>query len=206
MSNFVVLQRFYHQQSQHRDKSERNRPKIDSTNPFLSHIPKYQFETSSSPPSGSTYESSNDYPISNLSTSNTPPSYNSNIPIYQPQSNQNSPKNPFIFSNSNNRKISSSPQNVYNEHGGSNSGYGNQDVYSNNLYGRTMSKTEAKSNAEKSVTNGKHDSNTKEEQGKWHFISILFSIGFKLQIIWCELLYAIFSVIINFIRFYFQRV
>lgn len=152
--SFVVLQRFYHQQSQHRDKSERNRPAIDSTNPFLSHIPKYQFETSS-----------DDYLPPSLS--NTPPSYNSNIPTYQPQTNQNSQKIPFAYTNSNNRKISSSPQNVYNEHGGSNSGYGNQDVYSNNLYGRTMSKMDGKSNAEKSLVNGKSDSG-KEDQGKWH--------------------------------------
>lgn len=106
-----------------------------------------------------------------LNISNTPPSYHTNIPTYQPQSNQNSNKNPFTYNNSNNRKISSSPQNVYNEHGGSNSGYGNQDVYSNNLYGRTMSKSDAKNNAEKSVVNGKSDSGTRDEQGKWHFIT-----------------------------------
>lgn len=157
---FAVLQRFYHQQSQHRDKSERNRPTMDSTNPFLSHIPKYQFETLSSSPSGSTYECSDYQP-----PTNTLPSYNSNIPTYQPQSNQNSQKNPFIYSNSNNRKISSTPQNVYNEHGGSNSGYGNQDVYSNNLYGRTMSQIEARSSAEKSLVNGKNEPGGKEDQG-----------------------------------------
>lgn len=160
----LVLQRFYHQQSQHRDKSERNRATIDSTNPFLSHIPKYQFESSS--PSGATSESSHhDYLPPNIS--NTPPSYNSNIPTYQPQSNQNSHKNPFTYNNSNNRKISSSPQNVYNQHGGGNSGYGNQDVYSNNLYGRTTSKMDAKSNADRSLVNGKSDSG-KEDQGKLH--------------------------------------
>lgn len=52
--------------------------------------------------------------------------------------------------------------------GGSNSGYGSQDVYSNNLYGRTMSKHDGKSNAEKSMVNGKSDS----DQGKWHSISL----------------------------------
>lgn len=132
---------------------------MDSTNPFLSHIPKYQFEASSSP-SGSTYESSDYPPPPNMS--NASPSYNSNIPTYQqPQSNQNSQKNLFTYNNSNNRKISSSPQNVYNEHGGSNSGYGNQDVYSNNLYGRTMSK----SNADKCLVNGKSESGAKDDQG-----------------------------------------
>ncbi|XP_037036933.1 dual specificity mitogen-activated protein kinase kinase hemipterous-like isoform X1 [Bradysia coprophila] len=147
----IVLQRFYHQQSQHRDKSERNRP-VDSTNPFLSHIPKYQFDKS--------FDPTHEY----LQPPNTPPSCNSYIPTYQPQSNQNGQKNPFTYTNSNNRKISSKPQNVYNEHGGSNSGYGNQDVYSNNLYGRTMSKMDGKPNAEKNVVNGKSES-SKEDQG-----------------------------------------
>ncbi|KAJ6636226.1 Dual specificity mitogen-activated protein kinase kinase hemipterous [Pseudolycoriella hygida] len=156
----IVLQRFYHQQSQHRDKSERDRPTIDNTNPFLSHIPKYQFETLSSSPS-----SSNECQSPNIS--HTPPSYSSNIPTYQPQTNQNSQKNPFVYINSNHRKISSSPQNVYSELGGNNSGYGNQDVYSNNLYGRTMSKIDGKSTA----VNGKNDSVTKEDQGWFNSIA-----------------------------------
>lgn len=168
----TVLQRFYHQQSQHRDKSERNRP-IDSTNPFLSHIPKYQFDKS--------LESSNDY----LPSANTLPSYNSNIPTYQPQSNQNGQRNPFTYTNSNNRKISSTPPNVYSEHGGGNSGYGNQDVYSNNLYGRTMSKVDGKSNAEKNLVNGKSDS-SREDQGKWPDIVSNVSRWFFLLILFAN--------------------
>lgn len=51
-------------------------------------------------------------------------------------------------------------------------------MYSNNLYGRTMSKMDGKSNAEKSAVNGKSES-SKDDQGKCEtFVAILLVFNF----------------------------
>lgn len=42
-----------------------------------------------------------------------------------------------------------------------------------------MSKSDAKNNTEKNVANGKNDSGTRDDQGKWHFITNLFSMHFS---------------------------
>lgn len=227
--NFVVLQRFYHQQSQLRDKMDNRRTKqtIDPTNPFLSHIPKYQHQYSSSPPpqmpantttyNPQTTQSSTQQPQSlpdtinkidnrynspspNILSNNFEPNYTSNIPIYHNSQNhhhpttvasgaattitsataKHCPKSPFNFTNSNNRKISSAsppPPNVYIERGSNSSGYGNQNVYSNNLYGRTMTQHHQKQQflqqcskeeidlINGSTTSGSRDT-SREDQGK----------------------------------------
>lgn len=155
----------------------------ETTNPFFSNIPKYQYSSSPSTnyiPTTITAAPSppippphtiDQYPSPNV-TNKYEPNYTSNIPIYHNNQHHhsttqhyqapssplaNSPKNQFMFSNiTNNRKpinttLSSSPPppgavtstvpNVYIDRGTSSSGYGNQNVYSNQMYGRTMTQS-----------------------------------------------------------------
>lgn len=208
----------------------------DISNPFLSHIPKYQHQYSSPPtnyiPTTITQQtaapsSSTPPPHHNIidqqhfpSLNKYEPNYTSNIPIYhnnqqQQQQQQyhtqqyqpppsplaNSPKNQFMFNHTTNTRNTSSPPpvqssaapNVYIDRGTGSSGYGNQNVYSNQMYGRTITQSNHQKlppttqqqqqqpnkdcNDAKHILNGNSgvDALRGEDQGIPHiFLSILF--------------------------------
>lgn len=194
----LVLQRFYHQQNQlrekEREKQQQKREMNTSTNPFVnSYIPKYH--PANQIPSQLNNQTTSQQHISDelaqstrkYSTSptlhhsqqigshgteslhqqqqehNCSPSSNfhSNIPVYNSQNLASSPKQFYTTTttvvNSTSKKFMSPPQtptNTYGGHsGGTSSGYGTQNVYSNNLYGRTTTKNASK------------EGNIKDDQG-----------------------------------------
>lgn len=77
----TVLQRFYHQQNQLRDKQERRNQETDETDPFFSHIPKYRSPYSSSPPI-QTYQQIPAHPIPHRQANIHQPIYSRSPPTH----------------------------------------------------------------------------------------------------------------------------
>lgn len=96
MFSFLVLQRFYHQQNQLRDKQERRNKEADDPDPFFSNIPKYRQPYSSSPPV-QTYQY---IPVHPAAQRQQPPTYHQPLYSVSPpiQIDQTPPlhNNPFI--------------------------------------------------------------------------------------------------------------
>lgn len=164
----IVLQRFYHQQSQLRNNSTGEKShKFDNTNPFVSNIPKYQ---PSPPPytlQNISQNSSSEiyHQIPNITSSSLP--YESvqitNIPIYHqykphspPQYVANSPKNQFLLNSQ--TMGSPSPLDIHRQHE-------NHVQYRNNC-GHTLTHSHHLTQQEAMERRGSNGENCSDDSGK----------------------------------------
>ena len=162
------MQRFYHQQSQLRERDQRDTSERRHDNAYLSHIPKYQHQYSASPPLSSVgpmqtnsyttlqqHQQPQSLPLDTNSSSsiNTVPSTLSSstskiicdqqpnyITSNIPIYNHNHPPNsPKQLHNSNNKWLSSSPAVSSQNSYVNRDGSQHNNVQSNNIYGRSQS-------------------------------------------------------------------